>query len=140
MVRYFNVIALIFLLLMIKPVRNTFGIVEGWFLPVISPLQVTSYSAQPRYMLMAGASEVKWRLGCDYRRVEWHLGAPGASVPVAGGFFDGAAVSSTAWDGIFVEAAPSQLNGLFAYVWHQCPGRWYQTRTLWYNGNKEFSG
>jgi hypothetical protein len=129
------------LLALVKPVRDQVGIIEGQIWPVSTPLTVTHVEADPRGVRIHGNAP-KMR-DCDYRGVEWRFGTVASNVPIAGGFDDPPAVNEVAsgavdilnWDGIWAAVSPSQVGGTIAYAWHQCPGRWWETRTLWHVGN-----
>ena len=119
-------------------VQRGVGILEGYWFPVTDHMVITGWNQEKTRLVGQGRAN-KLRAGCEYRSVEWNLGEPGRSVPVAGDFDDPPAVNSVTgqleWESIWVRPPTLDWHDLFAYVWHQCPGRWYETRTLWYVGD-----
>jgi hypothetical protein len=139
--RWLYVIITLFLLLVYQPVSNTIGIIEGSFFPVASPLTVTDINEGSDRLLLGGSSP-KHRPDCTYRSVEWKYGTPRNNVPIQGDFYDPPATNNVdfiSWDGIWVKVPITLLGDTISYSWHQCPGRWWRTRTLWFEGDIEDS-
>jgi hypothetical protein len=115
------------------------GVVEGRLFPVMGPLTV--YDPQPlpppSYQFVWKGYADKLR-DCRYIRTEWFLGKRGGQhVGVNMGYTDPPTVRLSGrlhWDGIRIALSPDEVLGnSYAMVYHRCPGRWWDTATVFYD-------
>jgi hypothetical protein len=129
----------LFLVSQVGATKRLLGSIEGAFYPVVIDTQLIESQPDPRGSVSTLRS-TKVR-DCPWSSVEWKFGDRTASVPVKGGFDDPPAVNAVPgeaitleWDGAWAALPPEQVRDNFAYVWHQCPYRWWPTRSIWYDG------
>ncbi len=118
------------------------GAIEGENFPVTTPaiLLEAEISPPPEYRTRWTATATKIRPAhCKFQRVEWFTGTNlGHGVPIKAMFEDKPQerdagelhwTSLLIWNG---EVAVREWS--HAYVYHQCPWRWWETKTLFYRG------
>ena len=113
--------------------------IEGRIAPVVTVAELSNPRAfgtsAPRYRFDATARKMR---DCQFIRIEWYFGERGGTrVEVRSTFIDPPqirGVGEMSWTGLVINAQPlTVLENTNADVIHQCPGRWWQTRTPFFN-------
>lgn len=118
------------------------GALEGQYWPVTTEAVLVSGAADPppdhRSIWEHTATKLR---ECNWVRTQWYVGPRDAGVPVRteySGPPNVNAVGDLHWDDLRIWAFAEDVQTYsYAYVYHQCPHRWYETRTLFYVGEPD---
>lgn len=119
------------------------GRIEGNLFPVVTEAKLTNPTPAPPpdYRHRWRAEAVKLR-NCEYLgpgALQWRLGQRhGASVPVVAIYEDAPQIRGPGvlrWSGLLISLDPSEVHAnSYADVLHQCPWRWWPTRSRFFTG------
>lgn len=109
--------------------------VEGRFWPVVTDTVISSLAPHESGSMISGTSR-KIRPSCVYQRMQWRLDGPFHGIGV--GNYERESVKQRGggtfefgpWE---VQAKPADFTRfIVGYVWHQCPNRPWETRSLFW--------
>lgn len=130
---------LVVLVVFVWSTKTYMPAIEGRFWPVTTHAEISNPRphSPPEYQFRWDATAEKLR-GCEYLRTEWFLGRRGEdSVRTIASFIDPPQVRGKgvlAWSGLVIALAKEQvMQNSHGNVIHQCPGRWWETITPFFD-------
>lgn len=121
---------------------SVLGAIDGHFRPVTTQVELSRLNFQQSGIAHTWQGRAEKLRDCSFKRIDWYLGPrSGQRVRVSAHFTDPPQirrVGELRWTGLVINLRPEDVVGnSHAYVYHQCPGLPWLTRTLFYEGREQ---